>query len=261
MRGLLLLGGLLVVFVGVAVGCVPRTQPPVPVPTEEVPMAALVDSPWTWMYVFAGQDAPAVTSRLGDRKHTLWEYRVDRLTAVRGTPGVQVELGSTLVRVEVNAVWPSGGPIPLFRGVVRHQDYTEKTDRETLAGSRPPPTVSPDSLAVLIPIRKSAAWWALPSDERQAHFHKRNGKPGHTAIGAEYVDRVYRKLYHTRYAVETTDHDFLTYFEFEKVHESAFDALLAKLRDPAINPEWSYVDREYEIRMKRTKSSRFDLPD
>ena len=235
-------------------GCGSRTPPPAAAAPEELPMAAgVADSPWTWVYVFDGRDAAAVAARLADRPHATWEYRVDRVTPVRGTPGVTVGVGTTLVRVEANAVWPPGDPAPLFRGVVRHQDYTSRADRAALAGSRPPPAAGPDAVAVLIPVRKSAAWWALPADERAAHFRERPGRPGHTSVGAGYVDRVYRKLYHARYAVETTDHDFLTYFEFEKAHEPAFDTLLAKLRDPAVNPEWEYVDREYEIRMTRTR--------
>ena len=97
------------------------------------------------------------------------------------------------------------------------------------------------------PIRKTAAWWAMPHDQRHAHFLKKDGKVGHTAIGAEYVERIYRKLYHTRYAVENKDHDFITYFEFERAHEKTFQALCAKLRDPQQNPEWKFVDHEYEI--------------
>jgi hypothetical protein len=213
---------------------------------------ALADSAWTWVYVFDARDMAAVTPRLAGRPHATWEYRVDRVTAVRGEPGGKVAAGDTLVRVEVNAVWPAGGPAPRFTGVVRHHDYTGRAERAALAGSRPPPA-APGTVAVLIPVRKTAAWWALPADERAAHFRQRPGNPGHTAIGAGYVDRVYRKLYHTRYAVETTDHDFLTYFEFEPAHEPAFDALLAKLRDPAVSPEWGFVDREYEVRMTRTR--------
>ncbi|MBA4064809.1 MAG: hypothetical protein C0501_14070 [Isosphaera sp.] len=250
MRSIMLLGCVAVV------GCGSRTPPPVaPADPEARPMtpAAVPDSAWMWMYVFDGRHGAAVGERLAGRPHTTWEYRVDRVAPVRGTPGVAVEPGATLVRVEVNAAWPAGDPAPLFRGVVRHHDYTSRADREALAGSRPPPPAGPDTVAVLIPVRKSAAWWALPQDERAAHFRERAGHPGHTAIGAGYADRVYRKLYHTRYAVETPDHDFLTYFEFERAHEPAFDALLAKLRDPAVNPEWGYVDREYEVRMTRTR--------
>jgi hypothetical protein len=84
-------------------------------------------------------------------------------------------------------------------------------------------------------------------------FRTRGDKVGHTAIGADYVERIYRKLYHTRYAVETTDHDFVTYFEFERKHEGDFKALCAKLRDPKQNPEWNFVDREYEIWMTKVE--------
>ena len=71
------------------------------------------------------------------------------------------------------------------------------------------------------------------------------------SIGANYVDRIHRKLYHTRYAVETRDHDFITYFEFDRAHTDDFQRLLTALRDPERNPEWKYVDREYEIWMTK----------
>jgi hypothetical protein len=47
--------------------------------------------------------------------------------------------------------------------------------------------------------------------------------------------------------VDTTEHDFITYFEFELKHTEDFQNLLAQLRDPQQNPEWNHVDREYEI--------------
>src|SRR5207244_12562372 len=99
----------------------------------------------------------------------------------------------------------------------------EPVQRDELAKrSRTELPPSKDTVAVVIPIRKSAAWWALAQDERAAYFQKREDQKGHTAIGAEYVERFYRKLYHTRYAVETTDHDFITYFEFQREHEGDF---------------------------------------
>jgi hypothetical protein len=242
-----------VLLVGVAVvGCGSQSPSPNPVtPAEALP--PMTDSTWTWVYMFDGRDAATVSAQLTGKPHTTWEYSVERVTPIRGTPSVTVDVGATLLRVEVNAVWSAGTPSPLFRGVVRHQDYTTSADRSTLVGSRTPPALAPDTRAVLIPIRKTSAWWALPANERAAQFQRRPNHPGHTEIGAKYIDRIYRKLYHTRYAVETTDHDFLTYFEFEKSHEPAFDELLAKLRDVNVNPEWEYVDREYEIRMRRTK--------
>lgn len=213
----------------------------------------VLDSPWTWVYVFDGRHAEAVEAALGDRPQAVTGYRVDRVAAVRGGPPAAIDPGTELVRLEVAARWPGAVPPPLFRGVVRHQDYTGRAEREALAGSRPPLDPGPDTVAVLIPVRKSAAWWALPADDRAAHFRHRPEHRGHTAIGAGYADRVYRKLYHTRYAVDTADHDFLTYFEFARADAGAFGELLAGLRDPAANPEWGYVDREYEVWMTRTR--------
>src|SRR5262249_52645914 len=158
---------------------------------------------------------------------------------------------STLVRLETAARFPLLGPGSkpslLFHGVPQHLEYTTREQSDELKKSRPEVPAARDTIAVIIPIRKSAAWWALPQDERYAHFQKTKAGKGHTAIGAEYVDRVYRKLYHARYAVETTDHDFITYFEFKKKHEGDFKRLLGKLRDTKGNPEWAFVDREYEI--------------
>jgi len=129
----------------------------------------------------------------------------------------------------------------------------DKAAVKSLFGERSRSELPPgkDTVVVVIPIRKSAAWWALPHDERNPYFHKKGDKIGHTAIGAKYVERIYRKLYHTRYAVETTDHDFITYFEFDRAHTDDFKSLLAQLRDPQQNPEWAFVDREYEIWMTK----------
>lgn len=212
-----------------------------------------LDSPWTWVYVFDARHATAVEAALGDRPRVVTAYRVDRVAAVRGGPPAAIAPGTDVVRLEVAARWPEGVPPPLFRGVVRHQDYTGRAEREALAGSRPPLDPGPDTVAVLILVRKSAAWWTLPADDRAAHFRHRPGGGGHTTVGVRYADRVYRRLYHTRYAVDTADHDFLTYFEFARSDAGAFGDLLAGLRDPAVNPEWGYVDREYEVWMTRTR--------
>ena len=42
--------------------------------------------------------------------------------------------------------------------------------------------------------------------------------------------------------------DFLTWFEFRPEDEPAFDHLLAELRR---SPEWTYVDREIDVRLLR----------
>lgn len=68
----------------------------------------------------------------------------------------------------------------------------------------------------------------------------------HTQIGLAYLPAVARKLHHCRDLGEPFD--FLTWFEFAPQHGKAFDELLARLRDTL---EWSYVEREVEIRLLR----------
>ena len=100
------------------------------------------------------------------------------------------------------------------------------------------------SRAVLIPIRKSDAWWALPQDERRAIFEHRSR---HIADSMQYLPRIARRLYHARELGEPFD--FLTWFEYQPSHESAFEALLAELR---ASEEWKYVDHEVDIRLVRS---------
>jgi hypothetical protein len=211
------------------------------------------DSAWTWSYFFAAPDRASVEKLFGGRKQSVTLYRVDKIEGIRGEAGVSVKPGSTLVRVETRAKLPVTGEKAarlLLQGVPQHLEYMTRAQRDKLS-SRPEFPPSKDTVAVVIPIRKSDAWWALAHDERGVHFQQTEGKKGHTAIGTSYVDRIHRKLYHTRYAVETRDHDFITYFEFNRAHTDDFKRLLAALRDTARNPEWKYVDREYEIWMTK----------
>ena len=97
--------------------------------------------------------------------------------------------------------------------------------------------------ACLIPIRKSAAWWALAQDERRALFEERSR---HIGIGLEYLPAVARRLYHCRDLGEPFD--FLTWFEFAPNDAGLFDELLRRLRQIE---EWSYVEREVEVRLSQ----------
>lgn len=98
--------------------------------------------------------------------------------------------------------------------------------------------------AALIPIRKSPQWWALPQDERRAIFEAQSR---HTEIGLAYLPQIARQLHHCRDLGEPFD--FLTWFEYAPEDASAFDRLLAQLR---ASPEWTYVEREVDIRLERT---------
>ncbi len=145
----------------------------------------------------------------------------------------------------VQSATPLEAPRARLRGVAQHHQYTDaaqKRDLESVSHAELAP--GPSTVAVLIPMRKNDAWWALSQDQRNAHF----AGQGHTAIGRRYADRIYRKLYHSRYLEHGSGCDFLTYFEFDEGHTSDFRALLDELRATA---EWAYVDLEYEIWMTK----------
>jgi chlorite dismutase len=100
--------------------------------------------------------------------------------------------------------------------------------------------------AALIPIRKSEAWWNLAQDERRAIMEEQSR---HIGIGMEYLPEISRKLFHSRDLGEPFD--FLTWFEYAPEHEALFETLVNRLRATA---EWSYVDREVDIRLIRAAS-------
>jgi len=89
-----------------------------------------------------------------------------------------------------------------------------------------------------VPIRKSEAWWELTQDERREIFEE--------CRGLEYLPAVARRLHHSRDLGEPFD--FLTWFEYAPGHTEAFEELVVRLRQ---TEEWSYVERELDIRLVR----------
>ncbi len=130
-----------------------------------------------------------------------------------------------------------------LRGVVSSLRYTTAGERAALVAAQAPLGRPKAVCAALIPIRKSEAWWALAQDERRAIFEERGR---HTTIGLEYLPAIARQLHHGRDLGEPFD--FLTWFEWAPEHTSAFDEMLRRLRG---SPEWGYVEREVEIRLRR----------
>jgi hypothetical protein len=131
----------------------------------------------------------------------------------------------------------------VLRGVTGHARYVERSEK-TLLDAQSPALGRPEATcAALIPIRKSADWWALPQDERRAIFEQRSR---HIADSMKYLPRIARRLYQAR---ELGEHfDFLTWFEFAPEHAPAFDELLAMLLS---REEWTLVEREVEIRLRK----------
>ncbi len=170
-------------------------------------------------------------------------YRVEAVRAVTGSDALDFEPGHELVRVESERALVDAASG--LAGVTGHVLYTGAAARAELA-QRSAQETGP--VAVLIPIRKSPAWWALAQDERLAVFQGSAKAPGHHVVGSAYASRIFRRLYHAR-QLPGSNWDFLTYFEFPLHERATFEALLAELRDPMTNPEWSYVEAEIEVWM------------
>ena len=135
-------------------------------------------------------------------------------------------------------------------GVVSHERYLRREERDALA-ARSPQLGRPQAVqAALIPIRKSRAWWALSQDERRAIFQERSR---HIATGLRYLPVVARRLHHSRDLGEPFD--FLTWFEFAASDEGAFDELVGELR---ATEEWTFVEREIDVRLEREGTDEAD---
>jgi len=130
-----------------------------------------------------------------------------------------------------------------LRGVTSHERYVERAERAQLVAAQEGLGRPAAVHAALIPIRKSPQWWALTQDERRDVLESRSR---HIAIGLEYLPAVARRLVHCRDLGE--EFDFLTWFEFAPAARGPFDDLLGRLRE---TEEWSYVEREVEVRLSR----------
>ena len=179
-------------------------------------------------------------------------YLVNDVVTVRGAGIPAVAAGWHMTRVggpgaPYTAAAVSADGSLSFTGTTQQLQYTDGAQQAELGRiSNPGTGHGPGTVAVLIPITKSEAWWALPLEARAAPFRAPAQGGAHTAIGSAFADRIFRRLYHARF-LPGASWDFLTYFEMRPEHVPAFRQLLAQLRDPALNPEWSYVDREVEI--------------
>lgn len=168
-------------------------------------------------------------------------WRVLRADAVVGEPlpltaAVQVHEGPAAGRGVDGAAW-------VLRGVTSNRRYVTRAEQDALAARQETLGRPESTLAALIPVTKAAAWWELPQDERRAIFEETSQ---HVATGLEYLPAVARRLHHGRDLGEPFD--FLTWFEFAPRHEAAFDELVGRLRQ---TEEWSYVEREVDLRLIR----------
>jgi hypothetical protein len=166
-------------------------------------------------------------------------FRVAEQLAVRGEPLPVV------THLDVAQSEPKREAVFRLRGIVSNERYVTAVEKVGLT-SKQQAIGRPDcSLGAMIPIKKSAAWWALPQDERRAIFEERSR---HIAIGMDALPGVARRLHHCRDLESAEPFDFVTWFDFRPRDESRFDDLLGALRRTL---EWEYVEREVEVRVER----------
>jgi chlorite dismutase len=137
-----------------------------------------------------------------------------------------------------------------LRGITSNERYVERAEKRLLTANQPPLGRAEATHAALIPIKKSAAWWNLPQDERRAIFEAQSQ---HIRIGMDFLPAIARKLHHCRDLGDNEPLDFLTWFEYAAHDAPAFDKLVSALRSTI---EWTYVEREVDIRLVRCDAER-----
>lgn len=173
--------------------------------------------------------------------NTTGEWKVTSMETLKGSP---IESISHLTKSAGNLVQSHQG-IWTLKGIVSNLRYTEKEDKEKLVAIQEDLGRITATLAAFIPIRKSELWWNLAQDEQRKIMEN---KSQHTQTGMKYLPAIARKLFHSRDIGEPFD--FLTWFEYALADADVFEELLYTLRK---TEEWSYVEREIDIRL--TKNS------
>ena len=166
------------------------------------------------------------------RAGTTGEWAIDSIRPV---------VGESLPVAERLTTVAGGAAIWCLRGVVSHERYVTAVEQRDLRARQPELGRPTANRAALIPIRKNPAWWSLAQDDRRAVFEERSH---HIRTGMQYLPAVARRLHHCRDLGEPFD--FLTWFEYAEQDAPAFEELVRTLRGTA---EWSYVDREVDIRL------------
>ncbi len=168
------------------------------------------------------------------------EWRIEYVAPVQGevlpSAGFLAVTTGPEVASAPQAVW-------CLRGHTSNLRYTTRAEADAMATMQEELGRPTSTRAALIPIRKSAAWWAMAQDERRAVFEEQSH---HIAIGMEYLPAVARRLHHSRELGEPFD--FLTWFEYAPEESERFEEMVRRLRE---RPEWRFVEREVDVRLVR----------
>jgi chlorite dismutase len=167
-------------------------------------------------------------------------WQVTSMAAVMGTP---LETVSLIDMREEDVSTLSTGAAWVLRGVTSYERYVNRAEQQSLIAAQPPLDRPEATCAALIPVKKSARWWALPQDERRTIFEESSH---HIQTGLQYLPAIARRLHHCYELGEPFD--FLTWFEYAPQNAESFEQLTRTLRS---TEEWAFVEREIDIRLLR----------
>jgi len=179
---------------------------------------------------------PMLVSFIGGSAGT---WSVEGMTTITGEGLPRVERVDMVEDLDApsHATWT-------LRGTIKGDSYVVDDERRALTARQAPLGRPTATCAAMIPIRKRAEWWELRHHERRAIFEERSH---HISSTLAYLPRIARRLHHGRDLGEPFD--FITWFEFAPADGAAFDQLVAMLR---ATDEWTYVEREVDIRLSRS---------
>lgn len=106
-----------------------------------------------------------------------------------------------------------------FNGMTKKANYVPNFPDETKTALKAPTDPGAKPYAIVIPVRKDAAWWLLNQEMRTRLMKE------HTDAAIPYLKTVKRKLYHSN---GLDDFDFITYFETENLAD--FNSLMLALQ-------------------------------
>ena len=97
-----------------------------------------------------------------------------------------------------------------FNGLSKQANYVPSLPDDLKTAMKTPTDAGPKPYAIVVPIRKDAAWWITGQDGRNTMMTE------HAAATTAYLKTVKRKLYHSS---GLDDLDFITYFETAKLDD------------------------------------------
>jgi len=100
--------------------------------------------------------------------------------------------------------------VGVMHGLTKKPNYVPAFSDQMKAELKATSEPGQQPYAIVIPVRKSAEWWALDQDKRTALMLE------HTEATVPYLKSVKRKLYHSS---GLDDVDFITYFETSKLED------------------------------------------